>query len=122
MSTAKKTPEQKAAEAQAKESKKVADAKAKADAKAAKEAAKNGASKPPDGVSFGGAGQPPAPTEADKTTKFPEGQITGKFHAVQFGGGFVVYNQHGQRATSVVSDAVAKDLVLKNNIAAGIKG
>ncbi len=80
------------------------------------------ASEPTVNVPTGGVEHEKTTTKADPKVKYPEGTITGKFHSVVFGGGYVVYNPNGQRATGVVTEAQAKDLVMKNNRDAGIKG
>lgn len=54
--------------------------------------------------------------------EYPVIGTTGKFHAVAFEGGYVVYNPAGQRATGVIAKVQADDLVRKNNQAAHIKG
>lgn len=57
-----------------------------------------------------------------KKVEFPEGHAAGKFHAVEFGGGYVVYNPAGQRATGVINKIQADDIVRLSNQAAHIKG
>jgi hypothetical protein len=65
------------------------------------------------------AGVEPMPTEVVKSkgVKFPEVVGTGKFQAVEVEGGFAVYNGGGQRVSQVLTDAQAKDFVLRNNAA-----
>jgi len=61
----------------------------------------------------------PAPVE--KKSVWPETKIRGRFHTVEFGGGYVVYNPAGQRATGVLRRELAEDVVRNNNYAAQIK-
>lgn len=56
-----------------------------------------------------------------KSGKWPEVPANGRFQAVAHKGGFVVYNPVGQRASGVLSDAEANDLVVKMNAGASIK-
>lgn len=53
---------------------------------------------------------------------FPEVRGIGRFQMVQVEGGFAVYNPVGQRVTDVISDAKAKDIVLRQNNAGHYKG
>lgn len=53
--------------------------------------------------------------------KWPEVGQTGRFNAVEWQGGWVVYNPAGQRATGVLKKEVADDIVRENNRAAQIK-
>lgn len=58
----------------------------------------------------------------------PEGDFypvvdgNGRFQAVPFRDGFVVYNNVGQRATNVITEQKAKDIVRESHRALGIKG
>lgn len=63
-------------------------------------------------------------TVAEKPTKseWPKVDGNGRFQAVKFKDGWVVYNPRGQRATGVVSDDEARNLVLRSNEAASLKG
>lgn len=63
----------------------------------------------------------PETTKGKKIT-YPEVGGNGRFQMVPFGDGYVVYNPNGQRASNVVSLVEAKDLVQRNNNAAGLKG
>lgn len=54
--------------------------------------------------------------------EYPVIGTTGKFHAVAFEGGYVVYNPAGQRATGVIEKIKADDIVRQSNQAAHIKG
>lgn len=59
--------------------------------------------------------------ETKATRDFPEVAGTGRFQAVEFNDGYVVYNPAGQRASEVLSLDKANDIVRANNIAAHIK-
>lgn len=63
-------------------------------------------------------------TVVEKETKaaYPEVGATGRFVAVAVGDGFVVYNPSGQRATGIVDQNKANDIVRQQNQAAQIKG
>lgn len=54
--------------------------------------------------------------------KFPIVGGNGRFQMVPFKDGFVVYNPVGQRATGVVGEVYAKDMVTRSNRVIGIKG
>ena len=56
-----------------------------------------------------------------KSDKWPEGNATGRFHAVAHKDGFVVYNPAGQRVSNVLTEDAANDLVIRQNQAAQIK-
>lgn len=61
-------------------------------------------------------------TPAKEGFEYPVIGTTGKFHAVAFEGGYVVYNPAGQRATGVIEKIKADDIVRQSNQAAHIKG
>lgn len=63
-----------------------------------------------------------APKKATKGDSFPKVDGNGRFQAVPFKDGFVVFNPRGQRATGVISEVRANDLVRRSNYAIGIKG
>ncbi len=79
------------------------------------------AEKPAPTKEDGSKGTAPAVNVPLDEEGFPISEVRGKFHSVAFKEGAVVFNQFGQRATDVVSDAEAKDLVGKSNRDAGIK-
>lgn len=58
-----------------------------------------------------------------KTThaEWPEAPLKGKFHAVAWKGGYVVFNPQEQRITEVISKDLADDMVRRSNLAAQIK-
>lgn len=60
------------------------------------------------------------PKKADQD--WPEVGSTGRFTAVPFKDGYVVYNPSGQRATGVIGKVEADDIVRQSNQAAHIKG
>mgnify|MGYP001602141046 CR=1 FL=1 len=64
-----------------------------------------------------------APVVVAKQVKstWPEVGTTGRFNAVKFQHGYVVYNTVGQRATGVVTKDQAEDIVRAQNRAAQIK-
>lgn len=65
---------------------------------------------------------PEATPEVVVKDQWPEVGTTGKFNAVPYKDGYVVYNPSGQRATGVVTKVVADDIVREQNRAAQIKG
>lgn len=62
-----------------------------------------------------------AKAESKKGT-FPKVDGNGRFQAVPFKDGFVVFNPVGQRATGIIAEVRANDLVMRSNRAIGIKG
>jgi hypothetical protein len=65
--------------------------------------------------------QPEPKKEKVVKNVWPEVGYTGKFHAVEHEGGYVVYNPGGQRATGVLRKEIADDIVREQNRAAQIK-
>lgn len=53
--------------------------------------------------------------------EWPEVGNPGKFVAVEFKDGYVVFNPSGQRATGIIDKHKADDIVRESNRAAGIK-
>jgi hypothetical protein len=68
------------------------------------------------------------PTEAEKVAApaneivYPTVGTNGRFAAVAFMDGYVVYNPNGQRVSGIMSKAAADDMVRNQNTAAHIKG
>lgn len=63
-----------------------------------------------------------AATPVSAKSEWPEVTATGRFVAVPFAAGYVVYNPIAQRVTEVVSKTVADDIVRNQNTAAQLKG
>jgi len=64
--------------------------------------------------------------EVEETTKkgkekWPVVVGNGKFQAVPFKGGFVIYNASGTRVSGVETEETAKDVVMQSNYGAGLK-
>jgi predicted RNA-binding protein with PUA domain len=63
----------------------------------------------------------PSEEKKSKKDEWPEVGSKGKFHAVAFKDGYVVYNPSGQRATGIVTKIQADDIAREQNRAAQIK-
>lgn len=57
-----------------------------------------------------------------KTSDWPEITATGRYVAVEYKDGYVVYNPIAVRITGVISKIEAEDIVRQQNTAAHIKG
>lgn len=91
----------------------------KAAAKAVKDAEKAAAKAAEDSAPDADEG---SGTSVKKDTgEWPEPLNVNKFHFVPHKDGVVVFNNVGQRATEVVPEAKAKDIVRQNNAALGLK-